>query len=329
MSNPRALLQCSPALSTARSCVGERAHVLSIATEYRQEAVILERCALLLGYEFQFCGLGEEWVGWGTKLVQYRRSLEKGLGSGSIAPADPVMLIDGWDCALVGPADEFCEKMASEASRIDEVAPGSGTPWRYPNAGAVCGRAGPVLQLVEDLLEGLCSRRYLVHDFPDGNDQDRVHEHLLEHGERGAPLPFLVDDRCGIFQCLYESEPQWDIEDLEAPIPRLRNRVTGERPLVLHGNGHTGRWFLSGLWRELELLRRVDLTPGMLAHLPYDGPVPPGTVPDEATERNWVATFELYRIIEKQMEYARKGLEWDPWKIARGEMAPGGEPRRS
>jgi len=313
----------------------EQAHVLSIATEYRQEAVILQRCAKLLGYKFQFCGLGDKWVGWGTKLVQYRRALERGLGEGTIDPDDPVLLIDGWDCAIVGPAEEFKRKMASppfsevavpwyagericgpdffRASRIDAVTPDLGTPWRYPNAGCMAGRAEAVLTLVQDLLEGPGGVA-----FPeDGNDQGRLHEHLLEIGEAGEPAPLAVDGRCSIFQCLYEQEPQWDLEDNdENAIPRLRNRLTGELPIVLHGNGHTGRWFMSGLWREMRLLPRIGLTVEELAHLPHDGPVPPGTVPDEATERNWNATFQLYRIIETQMAYARMGVEWDPWKIA-------------
>eukprot|EP00439_Symbiodinium_sp_Y106_P044114 s7751_g5.t1 len=38
-----------------------------------------------------------------------------------------------------------------------------------------------------------------------------------------------------------------------------------------------------------------------------------------ATERNWMATFQLYRIIEQQMAYARVGIEWDPWKMAEQE----------
>ncbi|CAE8691308.1 unnamed protein product, partial [Polarella glacialis] len=92
---------------------GERAHVLAIATEYRQEAVILQRSAQLLGYSFHFCGMREKWIGWGTKLVQYRRALKRGLKRGDIAATDPVLLIDGWDCAIVGPALEFSQKMAS------------------------------------------------------------------------------------------------------------------------------------------------------------------------------------------------------------------------
>merc|ERR1740122_364250 len=93
--------------------VGDRAHVLAIATEYRQESVILQKCAELLGYHFQLVGFGKKWVGFGTKLVRYDEALRHGLGSCQIDPNDPVMLIDAWDCALLGPATEFLQKMKS------------------------------------------------------------------------------------------------------------------------------------------------------------------------------------------------------------------------
>merc|ERR1712048_119005 len=96
--------------------------------------------------------------------------------------------------------------------------------------------------------------------------------------------------------------------------PRLRNKLTHERPIVLHANGHTGRWFMSGLWREMCFLHHIGLTREELMHLPHDGPVPPGTVPDAATERNWKASFQLYRLIEMQMALARQGIKWDPWQ---------------
>lgn len=303
----------------------EVAHILAIATEYRQESVLLLRCAAALGYRYQMVGFQAKWDGWVTKLVQYERALREGLAAGSIAPQDPVMLVDGWDTALVGPAEEFIRKMASEpyagrrvwyageriigpdfflAPRIDAIYPDLGTPWRYPNAGCVAGRAEHVLAFTQELLA----------HFPDGgNDQEQLHLHLLRLGERGEEPPAWVDARCGLFQCLYEAEPQWDVEGADTETPRLRNRSTGERPVLLHGNGHTGRWFLCGLWQELRFLERMDLTHEDLAHLPYDSPVPPGTQPDEQTTEDWSATFQLYRIIEKQLEYARQGIKYDPW----------------
>jgi len=306
------------------------AHILAIATEYRQESVIMIRAAELLGYRYQMVGLGEKWLGWGTKLILFERSLRRGIGK-DIAADDPVLLVDGWDCALVGPADEFREKLdgpvfarrsiwyAGEricgpdfflASRLDAIYPDIATPWRYPNAGAMCGRAQDVLRFLQDLLQDLPE---------DGDDQKRLHLHLLAVAEAGNEPPAGIDSECGIFQCLYEAEPQWDIEDVETQIPRLRNRTTGERPVLLHGNGHTGRWFMQALWREMRFLERCGLMPEDLGHLPFDGAVAPGLVPDSATEKNWSATFQIYKIIEMQLAYAKDGIEYDPWK---GKLEP-------
>eukprot|EP00913_Durusdinium_trenchii_P033813 g31652.t1 len=201
--------------------------------------------------------------------------------------------------------ERICGPDFFKANRIDAVYPDPGTPWRYPNAGCMTGRAEPVLELIDELLAGAGDGETLPED---GDDQGRLHEHLLELGERGDRtasqeererrvrqertkkrnhpnmLPYFVDSTCRIFQCLYEAEAQWTLEDARPGelLPRLRNRQTGEEPIVLHGNGHTGRWFMSNLWREMDFLRRVGLTTEELAHLPYDGPVAPGTVPDEA-----------------------------------------------
>eukprot|EP00438_Fugacium_kawagutii_P006033 Skav225615 [mRNA] locus=scaffold89:335667:344711:- [translate_table: standard] len=130
------------------------------------------------------------------------------------AQSDPVLLIDGWDCVLVGPASEFIEKMSGapftngpqpwyagericgpdffKANRIDAVYPDPGTPWRYPNAGCMTGRAEPVLNLIEDLLDGAGDGD----TFPeDGDDQGRLHEHLLALGRvaQGATRAALND----------------------------------------------------------------------------------------------------------------------------------------
>ena len=49
-----------------------------------------------------------------------------------------------------------------------------------------------------------------------------------------------------------EPECGWDFE--LSPTPRLRNRSTQHQPLVAHGCGGHGRWFLSDVYRELGLI---------------------------------------------------------------------------
>merc|ERR1712137_687032 len=95
--------------------------------------------------------------------------------------------------------------------------------------------------------------------------------------------------------------------------PRLQNKITGERPLVLHANGHTGRWFMSALWRELRVLKLLGLGKEDLAHLCFDGPVAPGTWPALELERKWNATFQIYKFMEFQQECARRGEPIPGW----------------
>merc|ERR1711862_697574 len=78
----------------------------------------------------------------------------------------------------------------------------------------------------------------------------------------------------------------WDIVDA-GPTPRIVNRLTKARPVVAHGNGHTGRWFLSALYSEMRLLDHFGLTMEDLAHLDHEMPVAPGTAVTEEVKAKY------------------------------------------
>lgn len=63
--------------------------------------------------------------------------------------------------------------------------------------------------------------------------------------------------------------------------PRLRNRETGETPTVIHGNGHTGRFWLSEAYYQLGVLQWLGLDEAALRQAcpRYEGPCPPGRLP--------------------------------------------------
>lgn len=108
----------------------------------------------------------------------------------------------------------------------------------------------------------------------------RLHDFLIARAGQGRAFPLLLDTDCRVFQCMYEAwtasgqpmdshsldshksswllspdcseeQPQWDSTLDATSAPRLRNRFTGEMPVVAHGNGHTGRWFLSAMYSEM------------------------------------------------------------------------------
>lgn len=273
-------------------------HVLACCTEYRQETAILQRSAARNGFVFHAVGVGEPWRGFATKFLAYSEALQylmHGDGASGCKPEDVVMLMDAWDTVILGDVEELLAEVrklhpdellcGSErvcgpnhflVGQIEQLYPDGTTPWRYPNSGGLC---GPSKQMAA-LLEGL------LYDTEDGaklaaeeNDQVRLHDYLLTCAGRGNPFPLRLDTECRVFQCMYEEQPQWDVENHSdsAAIPRVVNRLTGTRPLVLHGNGHTGRWFLSALYSEMRLLDHLGLTMEELAHLKHEMPVAPGT----------------------------------------------------
>jgi len=275
-------------------------HVFACATEYRQETAILWRSATRNGFIFHPVGVGEPWRGFATKFLAYERSLQGLIHSNEIRPDDTVMLMDAWDTVILGGVDEFLDKIAglpSEAvlcgaervcgpnhflvAQIEALFPDGRTPWRYPNSGGLVGSAEAMIKLLHGLINDMDDGSVL--DASD-NDQVRLHDYLIARANSGSPVPFVLDLDCRIFQCMYEEQPQWDaVFDAggEQPKPRMVNRLTGERPVVAHGNGHTGRWFLSALYCELRLLEYLGLTMDELAHLKHEMPVAPGTLVTE------------------------------------------------
>merc|ERR1712187_450292 len=85
-----------------------------------------------------------------------------------------------------------------------------------------------------------------------------------------------------------------------APLPRIRNWTTDERPVVAHGCGGHGRWFLADVYRELRLLEYLGITETDLEAFDYAGLVAPGKqVKDEhwVNQPPWEYPFQLFAVI--------------------------------
>jgi len=276
-----------------QQATGRTAYVLTCCTEYRQETAILQRSANRNGFGFYAVGVGQPWGGFSTKLLAYHNALEELVGV-KVRPDDVVMLMDAWDTVILGHVDELHEKIAHlphdavlcGAERVcgpnhflvphmEALYPDGRTPWRYPNSGGIVGSAEAMLALMRGLVYDTRNGEALP---ADENDQVRLHDYLLDRAAMGRPFPLKLDVDCSVFQCMYEEQPQWDAmrANGQGP-PRIVNRLTGKRPVVAHGNGHTGRWFLSSLFSEVGLLEHLGLTMAELSHLPHELPVAPGT----------------------------------------------------
>mmetsp|Transcript_9202 Transcript_9202/g.24142 ORF Transcript_9202/g.24142 Transcript_9202/m.24142 type:complete len:478 (-) Transcript_9202:146-1579(-) len=273
----------------------ELVHIITCGTEWRQEMRILERSALKNGYLFHAIGLGKEWGGFGTKLIEYHSALERMVGDGEIKGNDLVLLTDAWDTVILGPSTELLDKLLHINLKPEEILcgaetvcgpdffltlqlealyPDGETLWRYPNSGGIVGKAMPIVKLLRGLVKNVT---------PDGadldasaNDQVRLHEYLLACRSAGSRAPVRLDTTCAIFQCMYMEEPHWSFE--KGTPPRILNMMTGQRPVVAHGNGSTGRRFLAALYCELSLLEHLCLTAVDLSGVPWDGPTEPAAV---------------------------------------------------
>lgn len=305
-------------------CSAERVHILSACNEYRQETVILERSAQQNGYTFRAVGLGEAWTGLAQKLQMYDQALTDLIGN-TIAPSDHVLLLDAWDTVVLGPATELSEKLAASgvlqleggvlvaadrlccpehklSPKMERLFPNLETPWRYPNSGGFAGTAEAVRGLIQSLVRSAVGG---VFDAK-GDDQLRLQTFLLARAEAGNRYPVRLDTNCAVFQCMGEQHQGWRFETFSGEggtaSPRIQNVTTLERPLVAHGCGGHGRWFLADIYRELHLLDHFGISKHDLEGLRYAGLVPPGSRvgPEHwVNQCPWDFPFQLFEMMRR------------------------------
>lgn len=191
-------------------CARRAVHILTACNEYRQETLLLERSAEVNGYSFHVLGLGKPFAGVGMKLIWYDEALKKLVGR-EIPANEPVLLLDAWDTIILGPAEEFHEKLSSLnileenailcgadricapeyrlAPKMERHFPEPGTPWRYPNSGCICGSAAAVTALMHGLVHGTEGGSYAEND----DDQLRLQQFLLNWSAKGVRYPFYLD----------------------------------------------------------------------------------------------------------------------------------------
>lgn len=231
--------------------------VITVATNPARRAGHLVPVRLLAescrrnGFPLTVLGAGRSWKGYGTKLRLVREYL-RGVRAGAL-----VVFVDAYDSLflpshdrlverflafdrpLVFSAEKGCWPDGARAARYPRSrtalshrrsrplgaaaprpAPPSQTPFRYLNSGGYMGHAGALLEALDDLSPG------------EGDDDQRLFtDYFLKHPDRVG-----LDHEATIFQTLYEVEPA-DFDWSRNGSLRLRSRLTGSEPCVLHGNG--------------------------------------------------------------------------------------------
>lgn len=160
-----------------------------------------------------------------------------------------VIVTDSWDVIIAAtPADIVgafrtfnkpivfnCERSCFPRPDLAERFPVAPTPYRFLNSGFIVGQTGAVVEMLRGMkLESI------KEDYQDANghwkhsnDQEDYQLYYLDHQDKIA-----LDNNPLICQSLHESGP----DEFFVENRRITSRLTGNKPLVFHGNGSGKDW---------------------------------------------------------------------------------------
>lgn len=215
-------------------------------------------------------GFEEHWGGLCTKPKRYRHWLRQNIDS-----LDTVILSDAWDVVFQSHPDEIearwkevwpngevifnSERSLFPRGDLAEFFPETGTPWRYLNSGFIIGKAADVLTMIEsvdwdailddtqfkdptEVTYAGVTRTYETDSWFHPNDQGEYQEIWSR-----MPVPMKLDAKTELCFAMHGTE----LDDLDLTGPKVKNKLTGTTPGVLHCNGDS----------------KDKLLPQLLAHL--------------------------------------------------------------
>ncbi|CAB0004736.1 unnamed protein product [Nesidiocoris tenuis] len=216
----------------------------TVATDETDGYLRYIRSAHLYGYHVKTLGMNEKWKGGdmyhrggGHKVNLFRSALKPLKGNRDIV----ILFTDSYDVVFLGLPDQVLEKFKAFDSRIVFSAeitlwpdrslfsefPATENPYKYLNSGAFIGYAG-------DLYEILDSR-------PIKNDDDDqlYYTQIFLNKTLREKYRMRLDTKGSIFQNMYGAtqDLKLNMDNAKEEGTTLENVLTGEQPLVLHGNG--------------------------------------------------------------------------------------------
>ncbi len=191
----------------------------------------LEKSLNHFGWDSLF--LINAWRGYGSKF----RDTYDYLKTGEEDNTDLIVYSDSYDSFMLATPEEVIEKYMANfspkllyyseracwphenlAAQYPKV---EGTPYQYLNGGGVICSPSQYIKLIEL-------------DFPEYDINDQVHSTNL-YLNRNREANIVLDHFAKIYQCIgHHGETDFSYED-----GRLINNITGEKPCIIHGNGHT------------------------------------------------------------------------------------------
>jgi len=201
-----------------------------------------EKC----GFQYKVLGMGQKWLGWSNRTYAYLEYLKQIKND-----VDIVILLDGNDIFFVGDVDEFLQKFkAMNASIVIGAESACCTqrfntpelhklainfsnklavpniPYKYINAGTICGYVQDVINLLEIVKDDEDDQAGYMQQLISDPKSFKLDYHQSLFGEHGHGSRFYDDDKNWIY---------------DEKTKRIINLITGEKPVIMHypGSGET------------------------------------------------------------------------------------------
>jgi hypothetical protein len=206
----------------------DRVLVCTVATQENEGLAILKESCRKFKIDLKVLGMGEEFRGFGWRLKTLHSYLLE-----QQSMYDVLLTIDGYDMLFTTGLEKIIERYLNYSTPLLISAepecwpfeypsphqyPLAPTRYRYVNAGGYIGDIKYITQVMTK------------HDVPYLNDWDDDQRFWAWMYVLGA-AELKLDHYCQIFQCLNHTR-----EDVVIG-KKLRNRVTGSTPCIIHGNG--------------------------------------------------------------------------------------------
>lgn len=217
------------------------------------------------GHEPVILGWHEHWGGLATKPKLLKKFLQQGID------ADVLLCVDAWDIVFQASPDEVAEKYdnlydpfrpiifnaerncfprGDLAPEYDKLAAinfkGHSSPWKYLNSGVMIGTPEDILNLLNFMK---------VDEVPDDHqlpDRTWVHPNDQEHYTvtfLQQPVDMGLDYKTDLAWAMHGTE----LEEIDFSGPRIKNKITGTEPLILHMNGHAKNFLAPTVHKHLGL----------------------------------------------------------------------------
>lgn len=184
----------------------------------------LEKLVLSLqrfGYDFDILGMGKQWTGFKMKMLEVQSWIRN-----YQEDYTHILFVDAYDVLATGPITKqyrgivfSCEKACWPDQEKANLYSNSPTPYRFLNSGSYIGEIDEILKVLDN-------------EDPQSSEDD---QRFWTDAYLSAKYDIRLDCTCELFQSIaFRSDGDYLVENCE-----VKNLHTGNKPVIIHGNGRT------------------------------------------------------------------------------------------